>query len=108
MLAARDQENLVHGHQAAAAAKPLNQGNRQLQPKTPGNKPSKTPFISLNDENGTFGNSASMKTALRADGKGNENLITVTRTGGFGNKNNFVTPVGASYSSINPLKSTGF
>jgi hypothetical protein len=37
MLAARDQENLVHAHQSAAAGKPLNQGVRALQPKTPGN-----------------------------------------------------------------------
>ncbi|RVX68914.1 hypothetical protein B0A52_07569 [Exophiala mesophila] len=53
MLAARDQENLSHAHRAAAAAKPLNQGIRALQPKTPGNL--KTPFrASKNDENRPF------------------------------------------------------
>ncbi|OKL60891.1 hypothetical protein UA08_03878 [Talaromyces atroroseus] len=52
MLARRDQENLVHSHQVTAATKPLNQGVRQLQPKTPGNRASKTPFkIPLRDEN---------------------------------------------------------
>lgn len=50
MLAARDQENLVHAQQASAAGKPLNQGIRALHPKTPG--PAKTPFRrALNDEN---------------------------------------------------------
>jgi hypothetical protein len=52
MFAARDQENLVHGHQQVAASKPLNQGTRGLQPKTPGNKYPKTPLkVPLNDEN---------------------------------------------------------
>jgi hypothetical protein len=57
MLAARDQENLVHGHHAAAASKPLNQGVRTLQPKTPGNKYPKTPMKISHDENApiTFG-----------------------------------------------------
>lgn len=51
-LAARDQENLVHGHLQAAAAKPLNQGIKGLPPKTPGAKAPKTPFkVALNDEN---------------------------------------------------------
>lgn len=50
MLAARDQENLVHAHNTTAAGKPLNQGVRALHPKTPG--PAKTPFRrALNDEN---------------------------------------------------------
>ncbi|RMZ86814.1 hypothetical protein DV736_g5961, partial [Chaetothyriales sp. CBS 134916] len=50
MLAARDQENIVHAQQSAAAAKSLNQGIRALHPKTPSNL--KTPFRSgLNDEN---------------------------------------------------------
>ncbi|KEF51918.1 uncharacterized protein A1O9_11907 [Exophiala aquamarina CBS 119918] len=50
MLALRDQENLAHAHQTAAAGKPLNQTIRGLQPKTPGNF--KTPFRpSKNDEN---------------------------------------------------------
>lgn len=42
MLAARDQENLIHSHQTFAAGKPLNQNIRALHPKTPGNL--KTPF----------------------------------------------------------------
>ncbi|EXJ78965.1 hypothetical protein A1O3_08465 [Capronia epimyces CBS 606.96] len=50
MLAARDQENLVHARQTAAAGKPLNQGVRALQSKTPGGL--KTPFRAApHDEN---------------------------------------------------------
>ena len=50
MLAARDQENLVNAHHTTAASKPLNQGVRALNPKTPSNL--KTPFrASRNDEN---------------------------------------------------------
>ncbi|RMZ80749.1 hypothetical protein DV738_g2623, partial [Chaetothyriales sp. CBS 135597] len=50
MLSARDQENIVHAQQSAAAAKSLNQGIRTLHPKTPSNL--KTPFrYGLNDEN---------------------------------------------------------
>ena len=91
MLAARDQENLVHGHQAAAAAKPLNQGTKQLGPKTPGNKVPKTPFkLPLNDENGGFGG----KTGSKLNGNGNENLIFGGKKGGLGDKNAFVTPMG--------------
>ena len=68
MLAARDQENLVHGHQAAAAAKPLNQGLGQLLPKTPGNKVPKTPFkVPLNDEN-ILGGLGGGKTGLKTVG----------------------------------------
>lgn len=92
MLAARDQENLVHGYQQAAASKPLNQGARSLAPKTPGNKATKTPFkIPLNDENGpgAFGGG---KTGLGANGKGNENLTTI---GKKGDKDAFKTPIGA-------------
>lgn len=53
MFAARaDQENFVHAQQTIAAAKPMNQGVRGLQGKTPGNKAPKTPFkVPLNDEN---------------------------------------------------------
>ena len=83
MLAARDQENLVHGQQTVAASKPLNQGTRGLQPKTPGNKYPKTPLkIPLNDENapGGFGGKS-------GKGKGLENLAT-------GGKNAFITPMG--------------
>ena len=94
MLAARDQENLVHGHQAAAASKPLNQGTRQLAPKTPGNKAPKTPFkVPLNDENGggIFGGG---KTSMRMNGKGIENFMTEAKKGGLADKNAFVTPIG--------------
>ena len=94
MLAARDQENLVHGHQQAAAAKPLNQATRQLAPKTPGNKAPKTPFkLPLNDENGPgpFGGG---KSALKINGKGNENGTTRAKNGGFGDKDAFKTPMG--------------
>lgn len=96
MLAARDQENLVHGQQAAAASKPLNQGARQLAPKTPGKAP-KTPFrLPLNDENnaGRQGGKGGIKT----HGKGNENM-TFGAKGGLGEKNAFVTPMGTSYST---------
>lgn len=92
MLAARDQENLAHGHHAAAAAKPLNQGIKQLAPKTPGNKVPKTPFkIPLNDENGGFGGG---KAGLKTNGKGNENMVVGGKKGGLGDKNAFVTPMG--------------
>ncbi|KAE9363018.1 hypothetical protein N431DRAFT_390543 [Stipitochalara longipes BDJ] len=89
MLAARDQENLVHGHHQAAASKPLNQGARGgLQPKTPGNKYPKTPLkIPLNDENAPTGFGKSIK------GKGLENLVTGKKSATF-DKNAFVTPMG--------------
>ena len=92
MLAARDQENLVHGHQAAAASKPLNQGTRQLAPKTPGKVP-KTPFkLPLNDENNAGGFGVG-KGGVKTDGKGNENMLLGPK-GGLGDKNAFVTPMG--------------
>lgn len=76
MFAAREQENLVHGHQAAAAAKPLNQGSRQLAPKTPGNKVPKTPFkVPLNDENDDGGFGAG-KAGLKNNGGAKNALIT--------------------------------
>ena len=85
MLSIRDQENLVHGHQSVAASKALNQGTRQLQPKTPGNKLPKTPFkLPLNDENGNQGLGAG-KTGLKFNGAG---------------KNAFVTPMGKIDSDI--------
>lgn len=94
MLAARDQENLVHGHQQAAASKPLNQGKRQLAPKTPGNKAPKTPFkLPLNDENGP-GLFGAGKAVLKTNGKGNENLVAGTKKGGLGDKDAFKTPIG--------------
>ena len=53
ILAARDQENLFHNHQTAAAGKTQNQSIRALHPKTPGNL--KTPFRpAKNDENLPF------------------------------------------------------
>ncbi|MCJ1414697.1 hypothetical protein MMC32_001024 [Xylographa parallela] len=94
MLAARDQENLVHGHQAAGAAKALNQGSRQLAPKTPSNKTSKTPFkVPLNDQNGIvpFGG---LKTAGKTMVKGNENLPLANKPLGLTGKNAFTTPMG--------------
>jgi hypothetical protein len=85
MLAARaDQENAVHAHQTAAAAKPLNQGIKGLTAKTPGNRAPKTPFkIPLNDENATF---QPGKSVLKTNGK--EKGLTVK-------KDAFVTPAGA-------------
>lgn len=94
MLAARDQENLVHGHQAAAASKSLNQGTKQLPPKTPGNKVPKTPFkIPLKDENGPQ-KFVGGKTGFNINGRGNENITTVQKKGALGDKNAFVTPSG--------------
>lgn len=83
MLAVRDQENLVNTHQTAAAAKPLNQGVKQLPPKTPG----KTPFrVPLNDENNplAFG---------KRTVKGNGNRLDNGKPG----TNAFVTPMGTQF-----------
>lgn len=93
MLAARDQENLVHGHQAIAALKPLNQSTK-LPPKTPGNKAPKTPFkVPLNDENNVTDLEAGKK-GLRANGRGKENLAVEGKKGGISDKNAFITPLG--------------
>ncbi|PWY69558.1 hypothetical protein BO70DRAFT_432510 [Aspergillus heteromorphus CBS 117.55] len=83
MLALRDQENLVHTHQTVAASKPLNQGARHLQPKTPGARAPKTPFkVPLNDENDPL---AFGKKTVKAAGKQKESVnLTV--------KDAFVTP----------------
>jgi len=90
MLAARDQENLVHGHHQVAASKPLNQGTRGLQPKTPGNKYPKTPLkIPLNDENAPTGFGGKS-----GKGKGTENFMTGGKKGAAFDKNAFVTPMG--------------
>jgi len=89
MLAARDQENLVHGLQQVAASKPLNQSTRSLQPKTPGPQNTKTPLkIPLRDENapGGFGGKS-------GKGKGIENMATGKKGMTF-DKNAFVTPMG--------------
>jgi hypothetical protein len=88
MFAARDQENLVHGHQQVAASKPLNQTTRGLQPKTPGNKYPKTPLkVPLNDENAPTGFGKTGK------GKGLENLVSGKKVTTF-DKNAFITPLG--------------
>ncbi|ESZ94594.1 hypothetical protein SBOR_5005 [Sclerotinia borealis F-4128] len=96
MFAARDQENLVHGHQQVAAAKPHNQGTRSLQPKTPGNRFPKTPLkIPLNDENapGGYGGKG---TVLGTKGKGK----------GLGGKDAFATPVGTGNRAPLGMKTT--
>ncbi|KAF9886030.1 hypothetical protein FE257_012086 [Aspergillus nanangensis] len=68
MLAFRDQENLVHAHQSVAASKPLNQGAKQLQPRTPGARAPRTPFkVPLNDENDPL---AFGKKTTKGTGKG--------------------------------------
>lgn len=93
MLAARDQENLVHGQQALAASKPLNQGTRAAPPKTPGNRYPKTPLkIPLHDENAPTG--FGKKSVLQTKGKGNENLATIGKKGAGLEKNAFITPMG--------------
>ncbi|TGJ86199.1 hypothetical protein E0Z10_g2570 [Xylaria hypoxylon] len=75
MFAARDQENLAFSHQHGATIKQQQgQTSRQLAPKTPGAKYSKTPMkVPLNDENGA--NAMTSKTL-----KG-------------GDKSNFMTPM---------------
>ncbi|KAL2828761.1 hypothetical protein BDW59DRAFT_142990 [Aspergillus cavernicola] len=85
MLALRDQENLVHSHQAVATSKPLNQGVKQLQPKTPGARAPKTPFkVPLKDENDPL---AFGKKTIKTAGKQNENARPSV-------KDAFVTPMG--------------
>lgn len=49
MFSTIDQENLTAAHHTTAANKPLNQGIRAYQAKTPG--PHRTPFRARNDEN---------------------------------------------------------
>ncbi|GFF52092.1 hypothetical protein IFM58399_09237 [Aspergillus lentulus] len=83
MLALRDQENLVHTHQTVAAAKPLNHGVKQLQPRTPGARAPKTPFkVPLNDENDPL---AFGKKTVKAAGKQKANTKPA--------KDAFVTPL---------------
>ncbi|RDW74122.1 hypothetical protein BP5796_07564 [Coleophoma crateriformis] len=92
MLAARDQENLVHGHQQVATSKPLNQSVRTLQPKTPGNRYPKTPLkIPIHDENAPVGLGG--KSVLGAKGKGLD-------------KNAFVTPLGPQTRAPLGMKTT--
>ena len=87
MLAHRiDQENIVHGQQAAAAAKSLNGA------KTPATKPPKTPFRGgLNDENaaGRVG-----KSVLKTNGKGQGNFVTIGKKDQQLDKSAFATPAG--------------
>ncbi|KAL3494585.1 hypothetical protein BJX62DRAFT_34382 [Aspergillus germanicus] len=85
MLALRDQENLAHAHQTVAAAKPLNQGIKQLQPKTPGARAPKTPFkVPLKDENDPL---AFGKQTIKTIGKQYENARPSV-------KDAFTTPMG--------------
>lgn len=98
MFAALDKENLVHGHQTAAASKSLNQTGKHLPPKTPGNKVPKTPFkIPLNDENGP---PRFVKLGLEAISRGNENPMTGEGKGRFLQKNAFITPLGTYIFSL--------
>jgi hypothetical protein len=94
MLAARDQENLMHGYQQAAASKPLNQGTKGAPPKTPGNKYPKTPLkIPLHDENAPAG-FGDVKSMLGTKGKGFEGLHTGGKLGTNLVKDAFITPMG--------------
>ena len=91
MLAARDQENLVHGHQVRASSKPLNQGAATVAPKTPAIKTFKTPHKApLHDENEAGAPKTSRQVPLKSEGKAG---------GGIG-QNTFVTPFGTSLKSI--------
>ena len=92
VLAAKDQENFVHGLQTAAASKPLNAGLKGFGAKTPGNKAPKTPFkVPLNDEN-AFAKGA--KSVLQTKAKGSENLFMTGKKEGKLDSNAFVTPAG--------------
>ena len=85
MFAARDQENLIHGHQQLAAAKPLNQGITRLAPKTPNNgvKPS-------------YGGLMTGKTR----GGDDENVVFGgNKKGGNIEKHAFQTPMGLLFST---------
>ena len=104
MLSARDQENLVHGHQAAAASKPLNQGARQFAPKTPGNKVPNFK-LPLNDENAAVV-FAGGKTGFKTNGKANENLMTGGKKGVLADKNALVTPLGRLLLPMKPMGDT--
>ncbi|KZF26848.1 hypothetical protein L228DRAFT_243373 [Xylona heveae TC161] len=104
MLAAHDQENLVHSHQAAAAAKPLNHGAKQLQFRTPAAKAPKTPFkIPLNDENApnTFNGKFQKSTV-----KGQAFQMANGKNGPAVDKNAFITPMGPSTRAPLGMKTT--
>ena len=102
MLAARDQENLAYSHQTNAASKPLNQGIRGLQSKTPGQRAPKTPFkASLNDENdpAAFGTQQKgLKTTFRGEG----GLLQTKKDGKLDN-NAFITPMGMAMLPLHTL-----
>lgn len=94
MLAARDQESLVYSHQTNAASKPLKQGIRATQSKTPGQRAPKTPFRAwLNDENNPTAFGGQPK-AIKALGKGDENGLQPIGKAGKLNSNAFITPMG--------------
>ncbi|KAI9795884.1 MAG: hypothetical protein M1833_006611 [Piccolia ochrophora] len=106
MLAARDQENLVHNHRTTAASKPLNQVSRNGPPKTPAPRAPKTPFkIPLNDENaaGAFG---AGKSALKTTTKGKDNVLTGKKKGVGLDKSAFVTPMAVGNRAPLGLKTT--
>ena len=91
MLAARDQENVTHSHLVTAAAKPLNQGRRCLQPKTPGGRASKTPFrLVPNNENLLIGFSG-QKAGVKNIGIAGEN-VPQTPKDLKQDRNAFITP----------------
>jgi len=79
-ISVRDQENLTHTYQQAAAAKPLNQGIRGLAPKTPGN-------------NGTR-NGLNGRTGRGNRGQDDENMFLLGPKTGKTGKPSFVTPSG--------------
>ena len=96
MLALRDQENLVHANQTTAAGKASYHSVRGLQPKTPSNRPTKTPFgKALNDENKPVGFNVK-NTGLKGLSKGTENILQTTKKDGKADKTSFVTPLGES------------
>ncbi|KAG2412588.1 hypothetical protein HFD88_010145 [Aspergillus terreus] len=101
MLAFRDQENLVHAHQTAAASKPLNQGTKQLQPRTPGARAPKTPFkVPLNDENDPL---AFGKRTVKGTGKGTVKLKENAKPSV---KDAFVTPADPRHRAPLGMKTT--
>lgn len=107
MLAAHiDQENMVHAHQTAAAAKDhattsaASNNNamvgKTFGAKTPGTRAPKTPFkVPLNDENAPF---QAGKSVLRTNGKGTSVADRRLFTGkkAVVESSAFVTPAGES------------
>ncbi|KAF2752825.1 hypothetical protein EJ05DRAFT_238998 [Pseudovirgaria hyperparasitica] len=87
-----NQENRIHDYQAAAAAKSLDQSVKGLRAGTPKIKAPKTPFkVPFYDENVIRKDG---KSALRTNGRGNENLLFTSKKGGLLGKDAFVTPAG--------------